>query len=667
MDLAVRARVRLLVALALAIVLPFGQAAAAGVPGSDPEPVRGPAAELPNVPTEPTAAAATLVAILLGPDADAANSALTEILRRSAIPVVSLDGTIVAEPDGLALIDGIIYAELVPDLASSIRAGDFYPVQNVAWLIADSIGFDGELPASAVLGGFGRWGKEADDPPESKFAGAAARALSAARGDVLYESAPPEDVEIDPLQAILLIEHLLSPAVEHSTGSSRAGLLAFLDAQVVNAAGPCDAIYDKFKKADQVDQLKRSALKDAAKDAFKGGLSEGGRQAFEIATKFTDAADKAGAIASTIILLLNVKIDITDDHGGQTHTRHSAGEVDRHVQFKAHAWMKSGFNQQEVKCLYFLGLDVPPVGDLPNFRVRWSVQQPQTSGRRGQLTRVAPGDGIKTNPGGSGGELTNPKGESTLKLEVAIERPPDQGEELTAHVEVRASLDKDDFPFKLKDLLKLEKLARHAVDAKSPWQVTVDKIFDIVNSAIKRLGLPVQRRLLDVEYHGSDIYLVRGETDVFLFYYTATVFVDVYSCEGIDGPWIGEGGFKNLDGTLFKDAAQKVFGKQFPNQQVVQGVVDHEQLSLGGEPYLTVLRGDQGSRLRLAFDVDFTRVLTSRVRGQTVGTAELLAEYDSLQPFSLSGNPPRFPVRSIDPSQLASNSQNVCPDVEYIF
>jgi hypothetical protein len=667
MDLAVRARVRLLLAVVLAILLPFGQAAAASVPGSAPAPVRGPAAELPKLPADPTAAAATLVGILLGPDAEAANLALTEILRRSAIPVVSLDGTIVAEPDGLALIDGIVYAELVPDLAASVRAGDFYPVQNVAWLIADSIGFDGELPASAVLGGFGRWGKEADDPVESAFAGATVRALSAARGDVLYDSAPADDVEIDPLQAILLIEHLLSPAVERISGSSgRGGWLAFLEPAVANAAGPCDAIYDKFKKADQVDQLKRSALKDVAKDAIKGSLVHGA-EAFDAANRFSDAADKAGAIASTIILLLNVRIDITDDHGKKTHTRHSAGEVDKHVQFKAHAWMKSGFNAQEVKCLYFLGLDIPPVGDLPNFRVRWSVQQPQSSGRTGQLTRVAPGDGMKTNQGGSGGELTNPKGESTLKLEVALERPADQGEELTAHVEVRASLDKDDFPFKLKDLLKLEKLARHAVDAKSPWQVTFDKIFDIVNSAIKRLGLPVQRHVIDVEYHGSDIYLVRGETEVFLFYYTASVFVDVYSCEGLDGPWIGEGGFKNLDGTLFKDAAQKVFGKQFPNQQQVQGVVDHQQLSLSGEPYLTVLRGDEGSRLRLVFDVDFTRVLTSRVRGQTVGTAELLAEYDSLQPFSLSGNPPRFPVRSIDPSQLASNSQNVCPDVEYVF
>jgi hypothetical protein len=311
---------------------------------------------------------------------------------------------------------------------------------------------------------------------------------------------------------------------------------------------------------------------------------------------------------------------------------------------------------------------VPPVGNLPNFRVRWSVQQPQRSGRTGQLTRVAPGDGLKTEPGGLGGELTNPKGESTLKLEVAIERPPDQGEKLTAHVEVRASLDKDDFPFKLKDLLKLDKLARNAYNAKSPWSVAVDKIFDIVNSAIKRLGLPVQRKTLDVEYHGSDIYLVRGETDLFLFYYTATVFVDVYSCEGLDGPWIGEGGFKNMDGTLFKDAAEKVFGKQFPNQQQVQGVVDHEQLSQGpdGLFYLTLLEGD-GSRLRLMFDVNFTQVLTTRIRGQTVGTAEILAEYDSLQPFSLSGSPPKFPVRSIDPSQLAANSQNVCPIVEYVF
>jgi hypothetical protein len=654
----------------LAVALPFGQAIAARALPGGPGP--GPAAStagLPPLPGGPTQAATTLVGVLLGPDVEAANAALVEILRRSAIPVVSHDGTVVAEPDRLALIDGIIYAELVPDLAASIRAGDFYPVQNVAWLIADSIGFDGELPPSAILGGFGRWGKEPDDPVESAFAGATVRALSAARGDVLYESAPVEEVELDPLQAILLIEHLLSPAVERTPATSeQGGWLAFLDPAVANAAGPCDAIYDRFKKGDQVDQLKRSALKDVAKDAFKGGLSEGGRQAFETATKFTDAADKAGAIASTIILLLNVQIDITDDHGGKTHTRHAAGEVDKHVQFKAHAWMKSGFNQQEVKCLYFLGLDVPPIGDLPNFRVRWSIQQPQASRRTGQLTRVAPGDGMKTEPGGLGGELTNPKGESTLKLEVAIERPPDQGEKLTAHVEVRASLDKDDFPFKLKDLLKLDKLARNAYNAKSPWSVAVDKIFDIVNSAIKRLGLPVQRKLLDVEYHGSDIYLVRGETDLFLFYYTATVFVDVYSCEGLDGPWIGEGGFKNMDGTLFKDAAQKVFGMQFPNQQQVQGVVDHEQLRQdpGGEFYLSVLEGD-GSRLRLVFDVDFTRVLTTRVRGQTVGTAELLAEYDSLQPFSLSGTPPKFPVRSIDPSQLAANSQTVCPIVEYVF
>jgi hypothetical protein len=253
-----------------------------------------------------------------------------------------------------------------------------------------------------------------------------------------------------------------------------------------------------------------------------------------------------------------------------------------------------------------------------------------------------------------------------LKLEVAIEDPPDKGEVLRSHVEVRASLDKDDFPFKLKDLLKLKKAPANIAKG-NPWSITFDKIFDLVNSAIKRLGLPTERKLLDVEYHGADMYLVRGETDVFLFYYTATVYVDVYSCTGLNGPWMGEGGFKNLDGTLFKDAVEKVFKVQMPDNQTVIGVVNQELArGPGDELYLTVLNSG-GSRLRLVFDVNLTKVLTSRISGQTVGTAEVRAEYDSLKPLSLSGAAPVYPVKSIDPSQLAANSQDVCEATRYHF
>ena len=74
----------------------------------------------------------------------------------------------------------------------------------------------------------------------------------------------------------------------------------------------------------------------------------------------------------------------------------------------------------------------------------------------------------------------------------------------------------------------------------------------------------------------------------------------------------------DLDGTLFKDAAQKVFGVQMPNNSSVIGVVLDRQLTrnAAGELSLTLLTGG-GSSLNLVFDVDVTRLMTTRVSAKS--------------------------------------------------
>ena len=200
-----RARSQVLVAALLAAPLPFGATIglAAGPPGGGGAPGR--TYSFANLPPDPAKAAIALVDTILGKDAEAANAATIELLRRSGMPVVSAKGPVVALPDDYVLVDAAIYSEFIPFLTTSVRRGDGLSPDQFAGYMNDLGAFPGELPPDVLMAGLGTWGKDKDSGPEERTAAAAIRALSAHRGEVLFAEADPETVHLDMLQLELVL------------------------------------------------------------------------------------------------------------------------------------------------------------------------------------------------------------------------------------------------------------------------------------------------------------------------------------------------------------------------------------------------------------------------------------------------------------------------------
>ena len=176
-----------LIAAALAAVLalssvPIADVAASSLRGRSqgsgrvPVPTRGMLASLGvDVPSDPYAAAGTLVSLAYDPDPEIGAAAVTEILRRAGIPVVSPDGPVVALPDDLVLVDALTYDGSVADVASSVRQGD-------GWALSDfteglkGLGAIAEFVEPAhMAAAMGDLGRNASDPTEVRFAGAVMR------------------------------------------------------------------------------------------------------------------------------------------------------------------------------------------------------------------------------------------------------------------------------------------------------------------------------------------------------------------------------------------------------------------------------------------------------------------------------------------------------------
>jgi hypothetical protein len=145
----------------------------------------------------------------------------------------------------------------------------------------------------------------------------------------------------------------------------------------------------------------------------------------------------------------------------------------------------------------------------------------------------------KITRGGGGGDVTGADGKSTLELYPTLETVPGEGKIRDGKVRVIASLDKDEFPFKLSDLLGLKDVAGKPG---AVYGMAFDKIYDLAMAAIKRAGLPSQQITITVKYHGSDIYIAKGEREIFAFFLFMGLGADIYTCEGLNGQWRGQAG-----------------------------------------------------------------------------------------------------------------------------
>lgn len=585
--------------LAAAPLAAAGRALASAAPAS---PAGLSTAALRQLPGDPAGAVPQLVEQVFGPDETQAQAAVSELLRRAGLPLVSISGPVTALPDELVLADAAVYSELVPDLTRAVRRGDFYTPDELAGLLYAAGYPEDALPVETLVAGLGQWGKAPGAARESQYAAIAVRTLAGRRLQVFFPGTDLDRVEFDPLQTVLILAHATSDArpVLPDTGASL--LDRALGVTVAYAQGDCDDLERKLTPKSQVEETIVKFTKDGIVDAWKEfALSEGAREALG---KAGTVYERGSAILNVLLLMMGAQIDLSDNRGGQTHYKHKEGDRSEHVKVMALAYFDSNIAKQKVACYKLAGIDVPPPGPLKDFKVRWSLNQSMGTGYQPRYLAPIPADSRKLDACGSCGEMTGADGRSTIELFPPVEENPGSGHELSGSVRVIASLDKNDFPFKMSDLLGLN----------NPAGFAIGKTWDLVISALSRAGLPSKSLSIRVDYHGSEIYTVKGKSNMFLFYIVAPIELDLVSCTGLEGPWEGKGGLGGDTKTFLGDITEDVFDVTIP-----ENVTYYKDLSILINPDAVENRFDIIPEMGIGAVMSIDPILIAANRAVVVG------------------------------------------------
>lgn len=503
----------------------------------------------PNAPGDPYEGARSLVDLAFEADPATGSNAVTEILRRSGIPVVSPDGPIIALPDDIVLVDAAIYDGSVADLARSLRQGDGWSLDVFTAGLKGSPdpeqqdGFgalEDFVEPQHVAAAMGAIGRDASDPPEVAFAGAVIRALSGRRGEVLFQGSEAGQL-IDPLQFVIFLSMWTSNA-DHNKAATANGP----EAPVIRLAAtdPCAPLVEALKEGG----APATAGKDVVKEVVKRNLQNAVPSGQKAIRNGFDAWDVGTSALSLIILLLGMELELTTDKT-ETHFKHRAGDRSKHVKLKAVATFDSALAQHRLGCYKLAGLEVRRNGPQAGFRVFWDLNQPAGSYsqygifgtnpfplfQQGRLLAPINADNTKIGRVGSrggAGQVTGNDGTSTLELHPPVEKKPGQGRVMYGNVRVKAALTHDDMPrlFKITDP---SSLIREAQNATVPIRWAIKKSIDIALSYLKRSQLPERQLTVRVGYHGADVYVVKGSGTAFLFFYKAPFQVDIYTCDGL--------------------------------------------------------------------------------------------------------------------------------------
>lgn len=549
-----------------------GQPAAADTAGFDWASLVPTAASLQSVaagvPDDPIAAAEHLAEIVWGDDSLAAVSATGEILRRAGLPLVSVDGPVVALPEGGVITDAPVLVELLPTLTDAARAGTMHTPDQVAELL-EVVGFAAEVPDGRdVVGLLAAWGKSygdrgPDDIAEVRGAGAAARALARIRGQLLVPAtvATPEQQRlladdpgalpgvvrdwltsptavtgIDPITTVMLLAHAAGElATDVSVTPASRGLRgAVAGAFHGNGGGSgCEALEDAS------DSRADTEVKGGAKEYVKGETRDAAEAAAEryggtSGKKWTkaggEAYDKITDAISVVLLLLGAKLELEADKTA-THFRHKPGDRSGDVTVTATASFSSALAKRHLACWSLIGIDVPPDGKLEGYTVNWRMSKaPQAfqafSDSRDKFAK---------------GDVTGPDGVSTVSVYPRTElSPPDDGEtqpELTVNATVYAGLDKDDFPWKLSDLVDI-------ATSGGLGGAALKALYALLMNLVKRGALPTMAIHIPVTYHGQMPFVMIGDMNAASSFVSISIDfrADLYSCTGPLGPWQGTAG-----------------------------------------------------------------------------------------------------------------------------
>lgn len=612
-----------------------------------------------DLPDDPATAAERLVEDVVTGDEQRSAAATAELLRRSGHAIVTAGGPVVAMPDQLAMIDAPVYAELVPILADATRAGDRYSLEQFATILT-AVGLTEQDATPAQLAAaIGGWAKEPDDHAVFATAAAGVRALAGHRQQVFFPAAG--ELYLDPLQTVLLLGHATSrfgevdaAAADSATAAARPELIDWvLGTQAAHASpvGPCGEFTSLFATPDNpVIKGSSDFLKGELKDRLaKEFLTEGGKEAFD---KANEAWGKAGAAASAIVLLLGARLNLTADKTS-THFKHAAGTRDEHVKLTATATFDLEVALDKMECYALAGVEVPKAGPMKGMTVRWSTEQPQAGSIQhggAQLLQAVSADSGKM----THGSKTDSNGKTTLELKPPVEDPAGEGAEMKGTAVVIASLDKENFPFELGDVFGL---------LSNPVGFGVGKTFDLLKEVLVKAGLPSQTVAIDVRYHGADIIVAQGASEVNLILAKLPkVYVDLVSCSGVVGPFKGSAGYDGATSSEMLQAGGEFAGvpvpKNVPGQDVPITVLANDRK---GYNLFFIMAGEGGARFLdgvLTFYPSLStsaEILPDRRVGRPVGDVEIL----------LGGRPYLFSDLSWPMVRVREDPR--CPQVKYSY
>lgn len=520
-----------------------------------------------GLPADPVAATERLVDIAWGDDSLAAVSAVGEILRRAGLPLVSAYGPVVALPDGGVIVNAPIIVEFLPTLTDAARNGTMHTPDQVADLLS-AVGFTHDAAAPhQVIGLLAAWGKGHQDIPEVRAAGIAARAVARARGQLLIPSTIPlpdtaarmvEDpasipsgamawftqpgavMGVDPITTVLLLAHIVGEmangveVIRAGSGLRNSATHAFAtrgDSSICDTFGP--------EPGSTADQQRESGAKEYLKNQAQQAVADAaGRFAGEAVKDFVNAAggayDKAADLVSAFLLMLGATLDLQTDMP-TTHFRHKKGEgADTDVRITATAQFKSALAKERLRCWSLIGISVPPNGPLTGYTVKWSMEKAQHA--------LAPfsESAEKFRKGG----VTDNNGVSKVSLYTRTELEPPRDEEtlpeMTINATITAGLDKDEFPWKIGDLIA-------AATAGGLGAAAASVLYNMLVTLIKSSVLPTRTIQIQVKYHGKMPVVMVGEMKAVSTFVKVEIDVraDLYSCTGPLGPWegtVGAGG-----------------------------------------------------------------------------------------------------------------------------
>lgn len=508
-----------------------------------------------GLPSDPAEAASALVDVMFGSDLAKAAAATGELLRRAGFPIGSGAGPMVAMPDHFVITNAQIDTELLPSYTEQVRGGTAFDIDQVQALLAYVGVPQDQFTAEDVIGTLADWGKGADDPAESRTAGAAERALAHQHGQLFApsdvpdavtltavdekpESLPldeydrlatyPTSVTLDPLQALLLLAHVAGaatdePEVDQLDPATGAANLRSPSAAFVSE-GPCSVVQDplsttvgKAGKKVVVKQL-QNALKARVKERFGKDAADALGQGFNGYDKFTD-------VASFIAFIEALHLDVAPSQQS-THFLHDEGPHANDVTFEAHAYIRSVVPKEYAACLGLAGIDIPTDKDLKDMKVIWTLP----GGRIGLKPAVV-GDRQFDVP-----ILLDGRGKSTVQTTPRREKyPPKDGSDApqsTVIQAVKASLDKNYLKVHLGDVVKL---IAGDVDG-----AIMSAAYHAIMELIKEASLPSKTVDFPVTYHGSNVYHMVADSSLSIpFYADIPLKADLYSCDGAQGPWQG--------------------------------------------------------------------------------------------------------------------------------